>query len=46
MHIAGVFLVGIAIAALIVIFALSNQSRALMDEVITERSSRDDEQLS
>jgi hypothetical protein len=45
MHIAGVFLVGIAIAALIAIFALSDQSRALMDEVITEHSSRDDEQL-
>jgi hypothetical protein len=45
MHIAGVFLVGIAVAALIVIFAVSNQSRALMDEVITEQVSRDDDQF-
>jgi hypothetical protein len=45
MHIAGIFLVGIGIAALIAVFAVSNRSRALMDEVITEHSSRDDDQL-
>jgi hypothetical protein len=45
MHIAGVFLVGISVAALIAIFAVSAQSRALMDEVIPEHSSRDDDQL-
>jgi Tfp pilus assembly protein FimT len=45
MHIAGIFLIGMAIAALIAIFAVSNQSRSLMDEVITEHSSRKDDQL-
>ena len=45
MHIAGVFLVGLGIAALIAIFAVSNQSRALMDEVMTEHSARDDDRL-
>jgi hypothetical protein len=43
MHIAGVFLIGLGIAALIAIFAVSNQARALMDEVITEHPSRDDD---
>jgi hypothetical protein len=45
MHIAGVFLVGLGIAALIAVFAVSNQSRALIDEVIGEQSAHDDDRL-
>jgi hypothetical protein len=43
MHIAGVFLIGLGIAALIAVFAVSNQSRAMRDEVMTGYSSRDDD---
>ena len=45
MHIAGVFLVGIGIAAAVAIFAASKQSRSLRDDIVVSYSSRDDDAL-
>jgi hypothetical protein len=45
MHIAGAFLVGIGIAAVVAIFAASKQSRSLGDDIVISHSSRDDDAL-
>ena len=45
MHIAGVFLVGIGVAAIVAIFAASKQSRSLRDDIVISHSSRDDDAL-
>jgi hypothetical protein len=44
MHTAGVFLVGIAIAAVIAILVVSKQSDALRDEIVVAHASRDKDQ--
>jgi hypothetical protein len=44
MHIAGVFLVGIGVAAVVAIFAASKQSRSVRDDIVISHSLRDDDQ--
>jgi len=44
MHTAGVFLVGIGIAAVVALFAASKQSDGLRDDVVIAHSSRDEDQ--
>jgi hypothetical protein len=44
MHTAGVFLIGVGIAAVIALFAASRQSGALRDDVVIAHSSRDEDQ--
>jgi len=45
MHIAGVFLLGIGIAAVVAIFAASKQSRSLRDDIVISHSAPDDDAL-
>jgi len=45
MHIAGLFMVGIGIAAVVAIFAASKQSSSLRDDTLVSHSSREDNAL-
>jgi hypothetical protein len=45
MYIAGVFLVGVVVAVVVAIFAVSKQSDSLRDDIVISHSSRDDDAL-
>jgi hypothetical protein len=45
MHIAGLLLVGIGIAAVVAILGASKQSHSLKDDIVISHSSRDDDAL-